>query len=74
MAKYECNVCGWTYDEEKGDPEHGIAAGTRWEDVPEDWQCPDCGVTKDNFTLIEDGPAPAAQLGQQGPSASSSAA
>ena len=53
--KYECVICGFIYDEEKGLPEEGIAAGTRWEDVPEDWLCPDCGVGKMDFEMIEIG-------------------
>jgi rubredoxin---NAD+ reductase len=44
-----CIVCGLVYDEELGLPEEGIAAGTRWEDVPDDWVCPDCGVGKADF-------------------------
>lgn len=59
MSKWECIVCGWVYDEAKGDPENGVPAGTRWEDVPEDWLCPDCGVGKEDFELIEESPAPA---------------
>ena len=47
--KYVCNVCGYVYDEEIGDPEHGIPAGTAWKDVKEDWVCPVCGVGKDQF-------------------------
>ena len=43
MKKWQCVVCGLIYDEAKGWPEEGIEAGTRWEDVPEDWLCPDCG-------------------------------
>lgn len=49
MRKYFCNPCGYTYDPEKGDPEHGIAPGTAFEDLPDDWCCPLCGVTKDMF-------------------------
>ena len=52
MAQWECIVCGLVYDEQKGWPEDGIAAGTLWKDVPEDWLCPDCGVGKDDFELI----------------------
>ena len=48
--KYVCDVCGWTYDEEAGAPEEGIASGTKWEDVPEEWACPLCGVGKDEFS------------------------
>ncbi|WP_149196226.1 rubredoxin [Luteimonas suaedae] len=47
-----CVVCGFIYDEAAGLPEEGIAPGTRWEDVPEDWTCPDCGVTKDDFEMM----------------------
>ena len=53
MAQWECIVCGWIYDEAKGDPENGVPAGTKWADVPEDWLCPDCGVGKEDFELIE---------------------
>ncbi len=53
MAKWECIICGYIYDEEKGDPEHGVAPGTLWDDVPDDWLCPDCGVTKAEFCLLE---------------------
>lgn len=49
MKKYECEVCGYIYDEEKGDPDNGIAPGTKWEDIPEDWVCPLCSVGKDQF-------------------------
>lgn len=47
--KYVCQVCGYVYDEEIGEPESGIAAGTKWEDLPEDYVCPLCGVGKDEF-------------------------
>ena len=53
MAKWECIVCGLIYDEAEGWPDDGIAAGTLWKDVPEDWLCPDCGVGKEDFELIE---------------------
>jgi rubredoxin---NAD+ reductase len=46
---YICALCGHVYDEAKGDPDSGIAPGTRWADVPADWTCPDCGVGKDMF-------------------------
>lgn len=49
MAKYICTVCGYIYDEGKGIPDEGIAPGTVWEDVPEDWLCPLCGATKSEF-------------------------
>jgi rubredoxin-NAD+ reductase len=56
MSKWECIVCGWVYDEAKGWPDDGIPAGTRWEDVPEDFLCPDCGVGKEDFELLEESP------------------
>ncbi len=62
MARWECIVCGLIYDEKEGWPEDGIAPGTKWEDVPDDWTCPDCGVGKEDFELIpgsDDGEAPA---------------
>ncbi|MEY3017419.1 MAG: hypothetical protein RL336_554 [Pseudomonadota bacterium] len=49
---WECIVCGWEYDEALGWPEDGIAPGTRWEDVPEDWACPECGVGKLDFEMV----------------------
>ncbi len=48
--KYVCNVCGWEYDEEAGAPDYGIPAGTKWEDVEDDFVCPLCGVGKDEFS------------------------
>jgi len=48
-----CVICGFVYEEEKGRPEEDIAPGTRWEDVPETWTCPDCGAGKDDFEMIE---------------------
>lgn len=53
MKTYVCIVCGYVYDEAKGDPEHGIAPGTRWADVPEGFECPDCGVAKSDFEMVE---------------------
>ncbi len=49
MKKYVCQVCGYVYDEEKGDPDAGIAPGTKWEDLPDDFECPLCHVGKDQF-------------------------
>ncbi|QFT56131.1 FAD-dependent oxidoreductase [Microbulbifer sp. THAF38] len=49
---WECMVCGWVYDEAQGCPEEGIAPGTRWEDIPEDWCCPQCGVGKEDFDMV----------------------
>ena len=48
--KYVCEICGWVYDEDEGYPEGGIAPGTKWEDVPEDFECPVCYVGKDQFS------------------------
>lgn len=48
--KYVCNLCGYVYDEAAGDPDNGIAPGTKWEDVPEDWTCPLCGAGKEEFS------------------------
>lgn len=53
MAQYMCGPCGWIYDEELGDPEHGIASGTKFEDIPDDWKCPECGVGKEDFYLLD---------------------
>ena len=50
--RYLCVVCGFIYDEELGDPDSNLQAGTRWVDIPEDWVCPDCGASKDDFELI----------------------
>ena len=49
MKKYVCEVCGYVYDEAMGEAKHGVAAGTVWADVPEDFVCPLCGVGKDQF-------------------------
>lgn len=49
MARYVCSVCGYVYDEQKGEPDSGIAAATAWENVPEDFVCPVCGMGKDVF-------------------------
>ncbi|TNF35334.1 MAG: rubredoxin [Gammaproteobacteria bacterium] len=53
FRKFECVICGFTYDEELGLPEEGIAPGTLWEDVPEDWECPECGVSKYDFEEVK---------------------
>ena len=52
MKTYQCVVCGYIYDEAQGWPQDGIAAGTRWEDVPDTWACPDCGVSKADFEMV----------------------
>lgn len=49
MEKWRCKVCDWIYDPSTGDPDNGVAAGTAWEAVPEDWVCPICGAGKDEF-------------------------
>lgn len=51
--KWMCVVCGFIYDEAEGLPEEGIEPGTRWEDVPDTWTCPDCGATKADFEMVE---------------------
>ncbi|WP_345815695.1 rubredoxin [Paraburkholderia sp. PREW-6R] len=53
FKQWVCVICGWIYDEAAGLPEEGIAAGTRWEDVPADWRCPLCDVGKEDFALVE---------------------
>ena len=53
MDKYQCDACEYVYDPALGDPSQGIAPGTPFEDLPDDWECPDCGVGKDTFTKIE---------------------
>jgi rubredoxin len=53
MKVWKCIVYGYIYDEAAGAPDDGIAPGTRWEDVPESWACPDCGVTKADFEMAE---------------------
>ena len=50
MKKYVCSVCGYVYDEAAGDPDSGIAPGTKWESLPEDWVCPLCGAAKSDFS------------------------
>jgi rubredoxin len=51
--RYRCTICGHIYDPAEGDPDAGIAPGTAFEDIPNDWCCPDCGATKADFELIE---------------------
>jgi len=48
-----CLICGWIYNEETGLPEEGIPAGTRWDDVPINWTCPECGARKEDFEMIQ---------------------
>ncbi len=49
---YMCLICGWIYDEEQGMPEDGIPKGTRWQDLPLNWTCPECGARKDDFDMV----------------------
>ena len=49
MDKYRCEACGYIYNPAKGDPDNGVDAGTAWENVPDDWECPVCGAPKDDF-------------------------
>jgi rubredoxin len=53
MKTWQCIVCGFIYDESKGLPEDGIAPGTVWADVPANWECPDCGVSKSDFEMVQ---------------------
>ena len=53
MDKYVCTVCGYVYDPEQGDPDNGVNPGTKWEDVPDTWECPVCGASKDDFEKEE---------------------
>ena len=50
---WQCRTCGYIYDEEKGDPDEGIAPGTRWAEIPDDWVCPECGTPKSDFDMVE---------------------
>ena len=54
MKRYECDVCGWVYDPEAGLPEQGVDTGTPFENLPSDFECPECGVGKDDFSPEED--------------------
>jgi len=54
MDKWECLVCGYVYDPEKGDPDNGIEPGTKFEDIPDDWVCPVCGAGKDQFKKLDE--------------------
>ena len=49
MAKFGCEICGYIYDEQAGDPEQGVKQGTLFEELPDDWVCPDCGADKEQF-------------------------
>ena len=51
--QYMCVLCGYIYDEAQGCPEEGLAPGTKWDDIPITWVCPECGATKDEFEMVE---------------------
>ena len=53
MKSYMCVICGWVYHEAEGAPDDGIPPGTKWEDVPPNWVCPDCGARKEDFEMVE---------------------
>lgn len=53
MKSYRCLICGYVYEEALGDPDSGVAPGTRWEDIPDDWTCPQCGVAKSDFEFLD---------------------
>lgn len=52
--KYICEICGYIYDEAEGDEDSGIEPGTLWDDIPDDWHCPECGVSKSDFILLDE--------------------
>ena len=54
MQKWRCTVCDYVYDPEEGDPANGVEPGTAWDDLPDDWICPDCGMDKDSFEPVDD--------------------
>ena len=53
MTQWQCSVCGYLYDPKQGDPDNGVNPGTSFEDIPEDWVCPVCGASKDQFEKVE---------------------
>jgi len=52
LPKYQCNVCGWIYDPAVGDPTQNVSPDTAFEDIPDDWVCPECGAGKEEFTQL----------------------
>ena len=52
MEKYRCAVCGYIYDPKRGDPDNGVSPDTRFKDLPEEWVCPECGASQDQFEKI----------------------
>jgi rubredoxin len=53
MKTYQCIICGFIYQEAAGMPDEGIAPGTRWDDIPAAWACPECGMAKSDFEMVE---------------------
>ncbi|MDD3622590.1 MAG: rubredoxin [Methanofollis sp.] len=53
MDRYQCTICGYIYDPEKGDPDGAVGPGTSFEDLPEDWTCPVCGAAKSDFVKMD---------------------
>ncbi len=53
MGKYICDICGYVYEPDAGDPDNGVEPGTPFEDIPDTWLCPECGVGKDSFSPVE---------------------
>jgi len=53
VRKWQCLICSFIYEEELGLPEDGIAPGTGWDEIPDDWMCPDCGVGKEDFEMVK---------------------
>ena len=53
MKRWQCIICGFVYDERLGLPDDGISPGTKWDEIPDDWMCPDCGVGKEDFEMNE---------------------
>jgi len=54
MRKYQCDLCSYVYDPEKGDPDNGVAPGTAFESLPDEWVCPECGAEKSDFSPVEE--------------------
>jgi len=54
MQKWICDVCEWVYDPAEGDPTQGVEPGTSFDDLPDDWVCPACGVGKEDFSQLDD--------------------
>jgi rubredoxin len=54
MEKWRCTICGYVYDPDKGDPDNGVEPGTVFDELPEDWVCPECGAPRDQFERVED--------------------